>query len=103
MAGLVQVRRASGGAFFHCIGSAFRANLPTQSSCTCCYLNNTGVAWSADESRVAYVAEAPPPAKTPEWGGAAAAAGPEGKKAEGAAPKDWGELNTGEGVAAAVF
>jgi acylaminoacyl-peptidase len=53
---------------------------------------------------VAYVAEAPPPAKTPEWG--AAPAGPDGKKADGAAPKgwrgqgewaeDWGELNTGE-------
>ncbi|EFN55568.1 hypothetical protein CHLNCDRAFT_134052 [Chlorella variabilis] len=64
-----------------------------------------GASWSHDESLVAYVAEAPPPAKTPEW--CAAAAGPDGKKAEGAAaPKgwrgqgewseDWGELNTGK-------
>lgn len=63
-----------------------------------------GAAWSADESRVAYVAETPPPARTPEWCGAGV--GPDGKKAEGAAgPKgwrgqgewseDWGELNTG--------
>ena len=62
----------------------------------------SGAAWSADESKLAYVAEAPPPAKTPEWG---ARLGPDGKKAEGAGPKgwrgvgewseDWGELNTG--------
>jgi acylaminoacyl-peptidase len=50
------------------------------------------------------VAEAPPPARTPEWCGAAP--GADGKKEEGAAaPKgwrghgewaeDWGELNTG--------
>jgi hypothetical protein len=55
---------------------------------------------------VAYVAEAPPPTRTPEWGGAPP--GADGKRVEGAAaPKgwrgqgewaeDWGELNTGEG------
>ena len=71
--------------------------LPRRAACA-------GASWSHDESLVAYVAEAPPPAKTPEW--CAAAAGPDGKKAEGAAaPKgwrgqgewseDWGELNTG--------
>ncbi|KAL4436940.1 hypothetical protein ABPG75_004079 [Micractinium tetrahymenae] len=63
-----------------------------------------GAAWSPDKTRIAYVAEAPPPARTPEWG--APPAGPDGKKAEGAAPKgwrgqgewseDWGELNTGK-------
>ncbi len=75
-----------------------------------------GAAWSPDETRVAYVAEAPPATKTPEWCGAPA--GPDGKKAEGAAaPKgwrgqsewspDWGENFTGEpagqGVVGAVL
>jgi acylaminoacyl-peptidase len=65
----------------------------------------TGAAWSPDETKVAYVAEAPPATKTPEWCGVAA--GPDGKKPEGAAaPKgwrglgewtpDWGELFTGK-------
>lgn len=58
---------------------------------------------------MAYVAEAPPAARTPEWSGAAAAPapGPNGEKpAAAAAPKgwrgqgewseDWGELNTGK-------
>ena len=68
-------------------------------------LPTTGAAWSPDETRVAYVAEAPPATKTPEWCGAPA--GSDGKKPEGAAaPKgwrglgewtpDWGELFTGE-------
>ena len=65
----------------------------------------TGAAWSQDERYCAYVAEAAPPARTPEWG--ALPAGGDGKKGEGAAAKgwrgqgewseDWGELNTGEG------
>eukprot|EP00887_Chlorella_sp_A99_P008103 scaffold12.g8103.t1 len=64
----------------------------------------SGAAWAPNESHVAYVAEAPPPARTPEWG--ARPAGPDGKKAEGAAPKgwrgvgeweeDWGELHMGK-------
>ncbi|KAL4858184.1 Acylamino-acid-releasing enzyme 1 [Chlorella vulgaris] len=65
----------------------------------------SGAAWSPDEQQVAYVAEAPPPARTPEWCGPAP--GADGKKEEGAAaPKgwrghgewteDWGELNTGK-------
>ena len=64
----------------------------------------TGVAWSPDESSIAYVAESPIAVKTPEWN--AAAKGPDGKKKEGAGPKswrgigefqeDWGELNTGK-------
>ncbi|GAB4823019.1 hypothetical protein N2152v2_010065 [Parachlorella kessleri] len=61
-----------------------------------------GAAWSPDETRLAYVAEAPAASKTPEWGARPGAAG---KKWEGAGPKgwrgvgewseDWGELNTG--------
>jgi acylaminoacyl-peptidase len=77
----------------------------------------SGAAWSPDERLVAYVAEAPPAARTPEWGvvnnggdeGADGAGGGEKKdkkSAAGAAPKawrgvgayeeDWGELNTGK-------
>lgn len=64
----------------------------------------TGVAWSPDESRIAYVAESPVAVKTPEW--SVGLKGPDGKKKEGAGPKswrgisefqeDWGELNTGK-------
>ena len=77
---------------------------------------STGAAWSADEGRVAYVAEAPPEEETPEWGresSAARPAAPHGQAAAaagGAAPKawkgvaraeaDWGEALGGKRTAA---
>lgn len=77
---------------------------PLRLHAACPYHNFPGAAWSPDEKCIAYVAEAPAPARTPEW--SAPAAGPDGKRPEGAAPKgwrgqgewseDWGELNTGE-------
>lgn len=93
-----QLRDPSGRQGWQLTGPLRPAALPP------CHAAGAGVAWSPDESLVAYVAEAPPPGKTPEWCGAAP--GPDGKKAEGAAaPKgwrgqgewqeDWGELNTG--------
>ena len=66
-----------------------------------------GAAWSPDESRIAYVAEAPVAVKTPEWSATLnTTTKNNGKKNEGAAAKgwrgvseyeeDWGELNTGK-------
>jgi acylaminoacyl-peptidase len=73
----------------------------------------SGAAWSPDERLVAYVAEAPPATRTPEWGGgggegadgadggkkekkAAAGAAPKAWRGVGAYEEDWGELNTGK-------
>ncbi|KAK9803410.1 hypothetical protein WJX72_008476 [[Myrmecia] bisecta] len=73
-----------------------------------------GAAWSPDERRIAYVAEAPPSARTPEWGASASSqssaqvdsngakpaakeqAGPKGWRGVGEWQEDWGELNTGK-------
>lgn len=76
-----------------------------------------GAAWSPDEKRVVYVAEAPVGDATPQWGASngngngngdkgAADKGAADKKEVKAAPKgwrgvgeyqeDWGELNTGK-------
>ena len=61
-----------------------------------------GAAWSADESRVAYVAEAPPPVRTPQWGGRTRAGGdaPAGWRGQGEHVDDWGEQLTGKRCAA---
>jgi acylaminoacyl-peptidase len=74
-----------------------------------------GAAWSPDETRVCYVAEAPPTQRTPQWGSsekkdeggssggksaaappASSAATPRGWRGVGEAEEDWGELNTGK-------
>ncbi|KAL3142158.1 hypothetical protein ABBQ38_002516 [Trebouxia sp. C0009 RCD-2024] len=70
----------------------------------------SGAVWTANESRVAYVAEAPAAVQTPAWGGLASSprANSEEESSEktAAAPKtwrgigewqeDWGELNVGK-------
>ncbi|KAL0045655.1 hypothetical protein WJX82_000743 [Trebouxia sp. C0006] len=68
----------------------------------------SGAAWSPDESRLAYVAEAPAASQTPAWGGLvkSSKSSSEGDEKDTAAPKtwrgqgewqeDWGELNVGK-------
>lgn len=50
-----------------------------------------GVAWSGDEGRVAFAAEAPPAERTPSWGGRGEGDAKNGWRGVGAHVEDWGE------------